>query len=75
MPIRRVVVLLCVVKNHSKITPIILFLYLKQVVSTPLSLFHASKVLTELRIHNFTAFRKVRIHLTYFRKLLIIKMQ
>ena len=48
MLIRGVVAAVRVVKNHSKITPIVFLLYLIQFVSTPLSLLCASKVATEL---------------------------
>ena len=33
---RAVVAALCVVKNHSKVTSFVFFLYLKQIVSTPI---------------------------------------
>ena len=44
---RGVVAAVRVVKNHSKITPIVFLLYLQQFVSTPLSILCASKVATE----------------------------
>ena len=48
MLIRGVVAAVLVVKNHSKVTPIVIFLYLQQFGSTPLSLLCASKVAIEL---------------------------
>ena len=48
MLIRGVVAAVRVVKIHSKITLIVFFLYLYQFVSTPLSLYYAPKVATEL---------------------------
>ena len=61
-----VVVAIRVVKNHSKITLWYSFLYLKQFLSTRLPLLCASKVATELWIHNFTIFRTVIIFLLIF---------
>ena len=46
--IRGVVAAMRVVRNHSKSTPIVFFLYLQQFVFTALSLFCASKRATEL---------------------------
>ena len=57
MLIRGVVSAVCVVRNHSKSTSIVFFLYLQHFVSTPLSLLCASKVATELSIDNFCHFR------------------
>ena len=45
---RGVVAAVLVVRNHSRSTPIVIFSYLQQFVSTLLSLLYASKVATEL---------------------------
>ena len=55
-----------VVENHSKSTSIVFLLYLKQCVSTPLSILCASKVATELRMHNCTVLRTVTISVLTF---------
>ena len=75
MLIRGVVAAVRVVNNHSKITPIVFLLYSIQFVSTPLSLLYASKVATELWIHDFTIFRNVIIFGLIFRQLLIFRMR
>ena len=72
MLIRGVVAAVRVVRNHSNITFIVFFLYLKQFVFIPLSLLYASKGATELGIHNFTGFRTVIIFVVIFRQLLLI---
>ena len=56
MLIRGVVAAVRVVKIHSKVTPIIFLLYVKQFVSTPLSILYASKVATELWNHTILPF-------------------
>ena len=75
MLIRGVVAAVRVVKIHSKSTPFLFLLYLQQFVSTPLSLLYASKVATELWIHNFTILRTVIIFVLIFRHFLIFRMQ
>ena len=75
MLIRGVVAAVHVVRNHSKSISIVSFLYLKQFVSTPLSLLCASKVATELWIHDSTIFRTVIIFVLIFRHLLIFRMR
>ena len=72
---RGVVAATRVVKIHSKSTPIVFLLYLKQFVPTPLSLLCASKVATKLWNHNFTIFRTVIIFALIFRQLLVFKMR
>ena len=71
MLIRGVVAAVRVVKNHSKSTLIVFLLYSQHFVSTPLSLLYASKVATELWIHDFTIFRTVIIFVSIFQQLLI----
>ena len=73
MLIRGVVAAMQVVKNHSKITPTVLLLYLKQFVFTLLSLFCNFKVATELRIQNFTVFRTVPIFILIFQQFLFFR--
>ena len=75
MLIRGVVEAMRVVRNHSKITPIVFVLYLQQFVSTPLSLLCASKVATELWIHDFTILPTVLIFAIIFRQVLIFRMR
>ena len=48
MLVRGVVAAVRVVRNHSKFTPIVSLLYLKQFVSTPLPLLYRFEVATEL---------------------------
>ena len=62
-----------VVINHSKGPPIVFLLYLQQFVFTPLSLLCASKVATELWIHDFTIFRTVIIFVSIFRQVIIFQ--
>ena len=75
MLIRGVVAAVRVVKNHSKSTLIVFLLYSQHFVSTPLSLLYASKVATELWIHDFTIFRTVIIFVLIFRHILIFGMR
>ena len=73
--LRGAVAVLRVVKCHFKTTSIVFLLYLQQFVSTPLPILCASKVATELRIHNFTIVRTIIIFVISFRQILILKMQ
>ena len=75
MLIRGVVAAMRVVKNHSKSTSFVFFLYLQQFVFIPLSLLCASKVATELWMRNFTIFRTVIIFVLIFRQFSIFKMR
>ena len=75
MLIRGVVAAVRVVRNHSKINPIVFFLYLQHFVSTPLSLLCASKVASELWIHDFSIFRTVIIFVLIFRPFLNLRMR
>ena len=75
MLIRGVVAAVRVVKIRSKSTSIVFLLYLQQFVSTPLSLLCASKVATELWIHDFTIFRTVIIFVLIFRQLPFFRMR
>ena len=72
---RGVVAAVRVVKNHSKITRIVFFLYLLQFVFIPFPLLCASTLATELWNHNFTIFRKVITFVFIFRQLLTSRMQ
>ena len=72
---RGVVAAVRVVKNHSKSISIVFLLYLQHFVSIPLSFLCASKVATELRIHNVTVFRTLIIFVLIFRQFLIFRMR
>ena len=72
MLIRGLVAAVRVVRNLSKITSIVFFLYLIQFVFIPFSILYASKGAAELGIHNFTGFRTVIIFAVIFRQLLLI---
>ena len=65
---RWVVAAMRVVTNHSILTFFVYFLCEQQFVSTLLSLLSASKVVSELRIYNFTTFRIIIFFVLVFRK-------